>query len=304
MLVGEKVPEVRYGVVKPGTETYTQGIRTGDILYKVNGKRMINMTDIPMGKAKNVKSLTVVRLGKEVTLPMSFSGEALIQEMTESNALLRTAKLVDRNGKQFDIVRYNQQNIKKTSLDELAEMPLSSIELKFESESKNISLEGETREEIFSSLRLNGFAPSDLRVKSVKMNSAADKAGLKGNDVVLSLDGKPVFSFYQLRKVLNSIDKDTFKIKYWSQGQELEADITPETISEKGQKIKLIGIYSNGDWIPPRFVESPSKGLIGSTIVAFERTWDSIVKTFGGFKKLLTNETSLKNIGGLYRLAR
>ena len=71
----KKVPEVRYGVVKPGTETYNQGLRTGDILYKVNGKRMINMTDIPMGKAKNVKSLTVIRLGSEVSLPMSFSGE-------------------------------------------------------------------------------------------------------------------------------------------------------------------------------------------------------------------------------------
>ena len=33
-------------------------------------------------------------------------------------------------------------------------------------------------------------------------------------------------------------------------------------------------------------------------MIAFERTWDSIVKTFGGFKKLITNETSLKNIGG------
>ena len=36
-----------------------------------------------------------------------------------------------------------------------------------------------------------------------------------------------------------------------------------------------------GDWDPSEvFVESPSKGLIGSTVSAFERTWDSIVKNF------------------------
>ena len=88
-------------MVKPGVQRLTlKELRTGDILYKVNGKRMINMTDIPMGKAKNVKSLTVVRLGKEVSLPMSLSGGSSdCQEMTESNALLRTAKLVDRKWK-------------------------------------------------------------------------------------------------------------------------------------------------------------------------------------------------------------
>ena len=177
------------------------------------------MTDIPMGKAKNVKSLTVVRLGKEVVLPMSFSGETLIQEMTESNALLRSAKLVDRNGKQFDIVTYNQKQNKKTSLDELAEMQVRSMSLKNEVETKSISVLGENRKEVFESLRQNGYAPSDLRVKSVKMNSAADKAGLKGNDVVLSLDGKSVHSFYQLRKVLNSIEKDTLKLNIGQKGK-------------------------------------------------------------------------------------
>ena len=72
-------------------------------------------------------------------------------------------------------------------------MPLSSIELKFESESKIIPLKEKVEKKFFSSLRLNGFAPSDLRVKSVKMNSAADKAGIKGNDVVFKSRRKTCF---------------------------------------------------------------------------------------------------------------
>jgi len=33
-------------------------------------------------------------------------------------------------------------------------------------------------------------------------------------------------------------------------------------------------------------------------MVAFTRTWDGIVKTFSGYKKLITREVSLNNIGG------
>ena len=60
----------------------------------------------------------------------------------------------------------------------------------------------------------------------------------------------------------------------------------------------MIGVYSGGEWNPPKYIETESKGIFGSFPIAFDQNIDSIVKTFIGFKKLITSEVSLKNIGG------
>ena len=81
-------------------------------------------------------------------------------------------------------------------------------------------------------------------------------------------------------------------------GKIIDFDITPDVQDIKGKKVKLIGVYSSGEWNPPKFVETESKGIFGSFPIAYDRTVDSIVKTFVGFKKLITSEVSIKNIGG------
>ena len=52
------------------------------------------------------------------------------------------------------------------------------------------------------------------------------------------------------------------------------------------------------EYLPLNFVTTDSKGLFGSISTGLYRTWDSIEKTLTGFKKLVTSESSLKNIGG------
>ena len=53
-----------------------------------------------------------------------------------------------------------------------------------------------------------------------------------------------------------------------------------------------------GEYLPLNFVTTDSKGFFGSISIGLYRTWDSIEKTMTGFKKLITSESSLKNIGG------
>ena len=84
----------------------------------------------------------------------------------------------------------------------------------------------------------------------------------------------------------------------------MEFILKPNVTESGGKKTKLIGVYSGGEWNPPKFVETESKGFLGSFPVAYERTIDSIVKTFIGFKKLITSEVSVKNIGGHFPLER
>ena len=74
--------------------------------------------------------------------------------------------------------------------------------------------------------------------------------------------------------------------------------LTPEVREINNQKVRLIGVWSLGEYLPLNFVTTESKGLLGSISIGVYRTWDSIEKTLTGFKKLITSESSLKNIGG------
>ena len=81
-------------------------------------------------------------------------------------------------------------------------------------------------------------------------------------------------------------------------GKVVSAD-SPVIIGRVGEKQKLIGVYAYREfYMRPKFVEIASLGIISAFTQSFGRTGDAILKTFEGFKKLITAETSFKNIGG------
>ena len=48
----------------------------------------------------------------------------------------------------------------------------------------------------------------------------------------------------------------------------------------------------------PKLIIAKADNIGEAVMSAFTRTWDGIVKTFSGYKKLITREVSLNNIGG------
>jgi len=143
-----------------------------------------------------------------------------------------------------------------------------------------------------------GLRTIDLMVRNVNMGSPADKVGIKADDVFVSLEGEKVYSFEELRTKLQSIPKAAVTVEVYSKGELKKLEVTPEVSTLEGKSVKLLGVYSFIEVIKTNFVLTKSKGLISSTTVAFSRTWDSMKKTLDGFVKLLTNQVSLKSIGG------
>ena len=138
----------------------------------------------------------------------------------------------------------------------------------------------------------------DLVVKSVKMGSPADKAGLKVGDIVTSLNNIKVTSFTQLKKTLQGLPKKAVSLSVIRDGELKTFSLIPELREVNKVKVRLIGVWSLGEYLPLNFVTTESKGFWGSLSLGVHRTWDSIEKTLTGFKKLITSESSLKNIGG------
>ena len=139
-----------------------------------------------------------------------------------------------------------------------------------------------------------GYKTVDLMVRSVNMNSPADKSGIKEDDIFLSLEGEKVYSFDDLRTRLQTIDKKEVNVEIWSKGKLKKFAITPDVTTQEGKTIRLLGIYSFIEVQKVNFIHTKSKGFFGSIKYSVIRTWDSVKKTIDGFVKLLTNQMSLK----------
>ena len=215
--------------------------------------------------------------------------------------------ITNKNGESFEIVEAiaDGNTIKPVSIDTLSESPVTSIKIKNEKETLvNLSINSKDRNSFFTSLSGAGYFPADLRVKSINMKSPADLAGIKAGDVVFAINNISINSFMELKQSLNKTDETDYVVSVWSKGVSTNKKITPEVKKQGKQEVKLLGIYSDGSWLPPAFVQTESKGLIGSFISAFSRTWNAIEKTVQGFKKLITNEVSIKNIGAQFQLEK
>ncbi len=311
MLVGEKLPEIKIGVLAPKTALYEAGLRTGDVLKTVNGGEIYNPSDIVLADPAEIESLGVERDGEIVNLPIKMNGEELLNHIMENPPLLRQPIVVDQKGEKFGVSLKEKGFRREYSIDRMAEANAQQVYLypisELEENSFKIDYSSETVvnlgpeagvTEFYQALNQSGFAPVDLLVREINIDSAADKAGIRKGDVITALNGKMVTSFTDLRGELQKIPGEEAQFVVWKNGAVKEITIRPNEQVINNQKVKLIGVYSDGLYQRVNFVTTASKGFIGSMVAAVPRTWDTIVKTLEGFKKLFTAEVSLKTIGG------
>jgi regulator of sigma E protease len=313
MLVGEKLPEVKLGFVPKSSVMYEYGFRTGDVLNKVNGKQVYNPADIALDGSSHIESATVLQSNGEVKkLYFKISGQDFFKNFMKHPPLLRKSIVVNKKGERFFLHASSFKKSIDFPFDSFADLKgenmFSVYKLKAEDLPSNVkdledplesfSLRYDSQDDFYGSLFKKGYFPVDLVVKSVSMNSAADKAKIKGSDIIVAIDGNSIVSFDELRKSLQKTDSDVVRLTIWRSGEKLDVEVRPEIKRVQGKDTRLIGVYTAGLFHQIKFIKTASKGLFGSAFIALPRTWDTMVKTVEGFKKLITQEVSLKSVGG------
>jgi len=314
LVAGERIPEIRIGVLDKTNILYEKGFRSGDVIKKVKGNPVYNPSDVIVEGQAEISGVVVNRNGSEVAIPSPVSGKDF-QESFAKSPLMRAPVVVNDKGVRFavsfDSTSVNwDKSLDQFNDDNRSELFFYSIKkdatvkkgdsyamLKTEKDYSNKIELDSTKDKVLQ-LRERGFYPADLMIKSVNMKSPADKAGLREGNVILGVNGVNLNSFYDLRNAIDKANEGPVTINIIADGQEREIRVTPDIKESNGKKIKLIGVYSAGVFQGIRFFHTNSRGLINSLYYAFPRTWESIVKTFDGFKKLITAEVSAKNIGG------
>lgn len=312
LIGGERIPEIKIGALPVGSALYENGLRTGDVLLKVNNSEVYNPSDLMVEGSTRVTSITVKRHNQEMNLPVNFAGDKFFDEVIKYPPFLRKPFVVDQQGNKF-IMSVNNQATLNLSLEEMgsmievkklylfpiaADQDISAEVINPVGAVKEIDINFADLKSLFVALEAQGIHALDLAVKSVNMNSPADKVGIKSDDIFVTLEGEKVYSFEELRNKLQTLDKAQVSVEVLRKGELLKMSVTPEVSVQDGKSVRLLGVYSTIEILRTNFVMTKSKGLFNSISVAVYRTWDSMKKTVDGFFKLLSNQVSLKSIGG------
>lgn len=307
---GEKVPQARLGKVDVNSSYYTLGLRTGDIIAKVNETEILGFDDLNMID-NTINSITVSREGE----PRKFkivktSSQDFLTDLSKFITGLRASIFTNSLGEKFYIS--NNSNIDNfKSLEQVIESLDSNLyvykitdysdidNLKIEKK-ENIVLTGITKENIFEKLSSNGLYPNELAINNISISSPSAIAGLQKNDIIIQVSGERVYNFEDVQKLTQAgKSKTSISYKVLRSNEEIEFFITPEIKDD----VALIGVQSAIMPFSTGLVETNSKGIIQSLSKALVRTKDGIVTTFMGFKKLIFGEVSIKNIGGPFAIA-
>jgi regulator of sigma E protease len=314
LMMGERIPEIKIGSVSKESVLYQSGLRAGDVIVKLNESDVYNPSDLMVEGNKSVTSLGIKRNDQVLNLKLDIAGDKFFDEVMKAPPLLKKPFLIDNNGQLFALSLDSSKVNFNISIEEISNLTgiskvylfpivkdedLSKDEVKYSTaDVKEFSVNFTDTETLLKNFEAQNLRTIDLMVRSVNMGSPADKAGIKANDVFISLEGEKVFSFEELRSKLQNISKSAVDVEVYSAGVLKKFSITPDVTTQEGKTIKLLGVYSNLEVLKTNFVLTKSKGFLNSVSVAVSRTWDSMKKTVDGFVKLLTNQVSLKSIGG------
>lgn len=310
LAIGEKVPETKIGMVPEASVLYEKGLRSGDVLTMINDEKILSIDDLNINDSQ-IHSLVVNRRGEEVRMDVGLKFDDFLEEFKKVFLSGKKPVFVDAAGTRY--LAGNKSGVfdPELSAEELATLYSGSIVLfKVPADSETPDLKSEKviqsdAKEFLPALKAAGYYPMELMIKNVRMGTPADKAGIKNNDILLAYDGNQLSSFEDLRTGLQKIpDGQEVKILLLSQGKEVTKTLVPEIVKSEAEKVKVIGVESGVDYLQPKLVIARADNLGVALVSAFHRTWDGIVKTFLGYKKLITREVSLDNIGGPLAIAK
>src|SRR5690606_4304458 len=247
---GEKVPEIKMGRLETTSQLYEKGLRSGDVVTKVNGHTVSSPSDIALESSDGIKSLTVTRGGTDFDLNVGMGAEEFFEEFSKFPPYFRKPILVNAKGEIKGVMLSDGQADLALSLDDLVNRRPTNLAL------FNVALiddQHEVAEELgkqdigqienLEQLFAMGYRSLDLMVEKTADGSAASKAKIEAKDIIISLNGQSVFAFEDLRRSLQESEEKSARIQLWRNGETVEVELVPEVKEIEGKLTKLIGVY-------------------------------------------------------------
>ncbi|MFC0214375.1 RIP metalloprotease RseP [Paenibacillus chartarius] len=140
--------------------------------------------------------------------------------------------------------------------------------------------------------------PINVKLDGVSKDSAAEKAGLKAGDIILSVDNQPIGdSTVKLRDMIVDSKGKTLVWVVQRDGQEKRIEVTPELKKlDNGQEVPQAGVLLGSD------KRSASAGEIAKN--SWTYLSESTVGILDGFRKMVMGQFKLDDLGGPVKIVQ
>lgn len=156
-----------------------------------------------------------------------------------------------------------------------------------------------------------GLESTQLYIDKIMPDSPAEKAGLRKGDKIVSINKKPVKIWDDIQNSIKSFSntEKTLSLEFLRNNEPLSISLSPEmtthmTLHGTEEKRFTIGISPLIIYSQPEVVVVSEKTFGGIVHRAFDKTWDISVMTLLSFVRLIQNQISPKNIGGIFTIAQ
>lgn len=141
-------------------------------------------------------------------------------------------------------------------------------------------------------------------VGSVGEGSAADKAGMREGDRVLSINGQAVDDWAAMVQQVRELGGRTVDVVVLRDGAEAVLRAEVATVEEGGQRFGRLGIGPEPDpTLRERLFVEVQHGVGESLLLAVGQTWDTALFSLKAFGRMITGELSWKNLSGPVTIA-
>jgi regulator of sigma E protease len=159
---------------------------------------------------------------------------------------------------------------------------------------------------IFAGLNyVNGRQVLEPRIESIQPDSAAERAGFKPNDVILSINGSKIESFADMQRWVSASPGENLSIAVDRGGQTVTLQAIPDLKEQSTpfgkQRIGLLGLQASRD---PNDIKRLTYSPLGALKAGTLETWYVVDRTFDYIGKLISGRESTDQLSGPIRIAQ
>lgn len=142
-------------------------------------------------------------------------------------------------------------------------------------------------------------------VSSLSPQSAAMGAGLEVGDVIVGLNGSPVFAFGQLKEAVEGGDGAPLALTVWRDGNMLDMTLTPKRVDEPQDDGSFVTHWRIGVAGGLAFEPATESPGVGAALWSgVEQTWRIINGSLSGLSHMITGAISTCNLSGPIGIAQ
>ena len=141
-------------------------------------------------------------------------------------------------------------------------------------------------------------------IQQVAPRSAADDIDLKRGDVIIGVDGAPIFAFDQLKRAVEGSDGRVLLLDIWRDGSDLQFALAPKRVDEPQDEGGFrtewrIGIVGGTAFDPATTSTGFGEAVTGGVV----QTWAVIENSLSGLYHMITGAISTCNMSGVIGIA-